>query len=140
MARTATWRNSAKFKPFYKSKAWRDVRSVVWDRAHGLCERCMGKGEVKPAEVVHHTTPLTEANVGDPDISLNPERLMALCHDCHTEVHQELGIGAMNGPLKEEPRVGFDSEGNVVRLRDVSFDGHSAMARFDMSDMGEGTW
>lgn len=111
-----TWRNSPKFKPFYKSAAWRKVRGFVWDRSHGLCERCAEKGIVKPADVVHHKVPLNEMNVGDPDISLNPERLIALCDECHTEVHQILGIGAMNGHPPEEPRVGFDSEGNVVRL------------------------
>lgn len=116
MGKTATWRDSAAFKPFYKSKAWRNVRGVVLDRSHGLCERCKERGEMKPADVVHHRIPLNELNVNDPDIALNPERLIALCHDCHTEVHQELGIGAMNGELVEEPRVGFDENGNVVRL------------------------
>jgi len=116
MAKTATWRSTPFAKPFYKSKAWQDVRSVVMDRSHGLCERCLERGEYKPADVVHHTTPLTEANMGDPEVSLNPDRLMALCHDCHTEVHQELGIGAMNGPMKEEFRVRFDANGNVVRI------------------------
>jgi 5-methylcytosine-specific restriction endonuclease McrA len=75
----------------------------------------MERGDVVPADVVHHKIPLTETNVSDPDISLNPERLIALCNDCHTEVHKQLGIGAMNGACIEEPRVGFDSEGNVVR-------------------------
>jgi len=112
----ATWRDSAKFKPFYKRKPWQDVRSFVLDRSHGLCERCLKKGIVRPADVVHHIIPLNESNVDDPSISLNPEKCMALCHCCHTEVHQELEIGALNGPRKEEPRVGFDSEGNVVKL------------------------
>ena len=116
MAKTATWRNTQYAKPFYRSKAWQDTRAFVWDRAHGLCERCMERGEVKAADVVHHMKPLTEANVNDPDVALNPDNLVALCHDCHTEVHQLLGIGAMNGRKLEEPRVGFDSEGNVVRL------------------------
>ena len=111
-----TWRDSEKFKPFYKSAAWKRVRGKVWDRAHGLCERCADKGEGKPAEVVHHRIPLNDFNVEDPDIALNPDRLVALCHGCHTEVHQLLGIGALNGHPPEEPRVGFDDEGNVVRL------------------------
>ena len=62
---------------------------------------------MKPADVVHHTIPLSPENMDDPDITLNPKRLVALCNDCHTEVHQELGIGAMNGN-KQKPRVGFD--------------------------------
>ena len=140
MAKSPTWRDSAQFKPFYKSRAWQDVRAFVWDRAHGLCERCMERGEMVPAEVVHHTTPLNEGNVGDPDVSLNPDRLVALCHDCHTEVHQHLGVGALNGPKREEPRVGFDSEGNVVELKVVSFDGHTALAYFDTSNLQDETW
>lgn len=116
MTRTATWRDTPFAKPFYRSKAWKGARELVMHRAHGLCERCAGRGEVKPADVVHHKVPLNEVNINDPDVALNPDRLMALCHDCHTEVHQELGIGAMNGRKVEEPRVRFDAEGNVVRL------------------------
>lgn len=116
MAKTATWRDTQFAKPFYRRKAWQDARAVVMDRAHGLCERCLEKDVVKPADVVHHVIPLTPENVDDPGVSLNPDKLQALCHDCHTEVHQQLGIGALNGRKAEEPRVGFDSEGNVVRL------------------------
>jgi 5-methylcytosine-specific restriction endonuclease McrA len=113
--RSPTWRNTPFAKPFYKSRAWQNVRGVVMDRSHGLCERCLEKGEVKPADVVHHKVPLTPLNMGDPAVSLNPDMCLALCNDCHTEVHRELGVGAMNG-IKDEPRVAFDSEGNVVRL------------------------
>lgn len=116
MAKTATWRNTPFAHKFYHSKAWQDIRAFVWDRANGLCERCMQNGEVKPADVVHHTIPLTAANMNDPDISLNADRLQALCHDCHTEIHKQLGVGALNGELVEKPRVGFDKEGNVIRL------------------------
>jgi len=89
---------------------------MVWSRAGGLCERCLKQGEVKPAEVVHHKTPLTPENVDDPAVSLNPDNLVALCHDCHTEAHRRLGTGAMNGRKVEEPRVRFDEEGNVVKI------------------------
>ena len=116
MARTATWRNTPFAHKFYHSRAWLNVRSMVWSRAGGLCERCLKQGEVKPAEVVHHKTPLTPENVDDPAVSLNPDNLVALCHDCHTEVHQHLGMGAMNGRKFEEPRVRFDEEGNVVKI------------------------
>lgn len=116
MTKTATWRNTPFAHRFYHSRAWEKVRSFVWDRAHGLCERCMEHGIVKPANVVHHTTPLTVENMDDPDVSLNPERLKALCNECHTEVHKQLGIGAFEAKREEEPsRVGFDSEGNVIK-------------------------
>lgn len=116
MTRTATWRNTPFAHKFYHSKAWREVREFVMDRAHGLCERCADKGEIKPADVVHHEIPLSPDNMNDPDIALNPEHLKALCDDCHTKVHQQLGIGAMNGRVKTKPRVTFDAEGNLVKL------------------------
>ena len=122
MAKKATWRNTPFAKKFYHSKAWSDVRMFVWNRAFGLCERCKERGEVKPAAVVHHIVPLSPQNVGDPDISLNPNRLLALCDECHTQVHQELGIGKLNWVVEEKPRVGFDKFGNVVKLREESFD------------------
>lgn len=122
MSKSPTWRKTPFAKPFYHSRAWQDVRSFVLDRAHGLCERCLEKGVYKPADVVHHKVPLSPENMNDPDIALNPERLIALCDDCHTEVHQELGIGAMNGPKPVKPRVGFDKFGNVVELREERLD------------------
>ena len=116
MGKTATWRNTPFAHKFYHSKGWQDVRKVVWDRSHGLCERCLEKGEMKPADVVHHRIPLTEQNMWDPEIALNPNRLVALCHECHTEEHKRLGVGALEQERVEKPRVGFDDEGNVVRL------------------------
>lgn len=116
MTKTATWRNTPFAKKFYHSKAWQNTRSLVWDRAHGMCERCLERGEVKPADVVHHKVPLSPDNMNDQNITLNPDNLIALCDECHTEVHQALGIGAMNGKQEETPRVRFDENGNVVRL------------------------
>jgi 5-methylcytosine-specific restriction endonuclease McrA len=115
MAKSPTWRNTPFAHSFYHSKAWQNVRAYVMDRAHGLCERCAERGELKPADVVHHVKPLSAENVGDPSVSLDPGNLVALCDECHTKVHQELGIGAMNGS-KEKPRVRFDAHGNVVKL------------------------
>ena len=119
MSKTATWRKTPFAHKFYHSKAWQDVRSFVWDRSHGLCEMCLEKGEYKPADVVHHKVPLSPSNMGDPDISLNPDRLVALCHDCHTEAHKELGVGVLESERAYEPRVGFDKFGNVVELKEI---------------------
>lgn len=116
MAKTATWRNTPFAHEFYHSKAWQDVRGFVMDRAHGLCEECAESGEIRPADVVHHEIPLSPDNMNDPDIALNPKHLKALCHDCHTEAHKKLGIGALNGAPEQKPRVTFDADGNVVKL------------------------
>lgn len=106
---------------FYKSSAWNKVREYVIRRDRGLCQRCLSKGEFKPGLIVHHEVPLTPYNINDPSVSLNAEKLVYLCFDCHEEVHEELGVGApfMKPKWKrelEKPRVGFDSEGNITRL------------------------
>lgn len=119
MSKAATWRKTPFAHKFYHSRAWQDVRGFVWDRAHGLCERCLEKGEYKPADVVHHKIPLSPMNMGDPDISLNPERLVALCHDCHSEAHKELGVGMLGSARPTARRVGFDKFGNVVELKEI---------------------
>lgn len=110
-----TWRDSPSAHRFYHSAAWTKVRKLVLDRAHGLCEDCIEAGDVTPADVVHHETPLNDENVNDPSISLNPEKLKALCHDCHTKAHKRLGVGALSRET-EKSRVGFDANGNLVKL------------------------
>lgn len=116
MTKTATWRNTPFAKRFYRSREWQMARELVLARSQGLCERCMEDGRLTPADVVHHRIPLSPENMADTRITLGPDNLMALCDECHTAVHQELGVGAMNGRKEEKPRVGFDKDGNVVRL------------------------
>lgn len=48
---------------------------------------CLKNGIYKAATLVHHIKPVTAENVHDPDITLNPENLMALCVDCHAAIH-----------------------------------------------------
>lgn len=112
-------------KAFYKSAAWEQTRAYVISRARGLCERCYAKGKLTPGRIVHHKEPLTPENINDPSVALNPDKLVYLCHECHEEVHEELGVGAPNmpGPARkaekelDKPRVGFDANGNIVKLR-----------------------
>jgi len=75
---------------FYNSKAWKDTRRNYKQSVGGLCERCLAKGIVTPAEVVHHKVPLTADNISDLSISLGWNNLQALCRQCHAEVHEEM--------------------------------------------------
>lgn len=74
-------------RSFYKSRAWEATRKVYLDRVNHLCERCLAKGLVVPARIVHHKIYLTEENYRDPSVSLNLENLEALCLDCHNAEH-----------------------------------------------------
>ena len=68
-----------------------------------LCERCLQRGKVVPADVVHHKIKITPQNINVPEITLNHENLMALCMPCHVDIHR-----------KHEKRWYIDPEGNVV--------------------------
>lgn len=91
---------------FYNSKAWKDARRNYKQSVGGLCERCLSKGIITPAEVVHHIKPLNERNIQDLSLSLGWDNLQALCRKCHGEVHQELC-----GVVK---RYTIDNQGKVV--------------------------
>ena len=75
-------------KAFYHSGAWVSCRNE-YIKAHSLCERCLRKGTITPAEIVHHLVELTPENINDPTITLNPDNLEAVCRQCHFDYHHE---------------------------------------------------
>lgn len=80
-------------------------------RDHHLCVKC---GAV--AEEVHHIIHLTEENINDQTITLNPENLQCLCKQCHFNEHKE---DKYNGLLKSkgitEYEYTFNAEGMLIR-------------------------
>ena len=95
---------------FYRSKAWQECRRAVWERQNGLCADCMERGELTPIDEVHHLVALTEENVGDPKVSLDPDRCVGLCRNCHNRRHEK-GYKRQGQPT----RVWFDEDGRPVR-------------------------
>lgn len=96
---------------FYQSRAWKQTRDNYKQSVGGLCERCLAKGIVTPAEIVHHKIPLTAENISDLNISLGWNNLQALCRQCHAEVHEDI-YAARSGK-----RYRIDKSGRVT-LRD----------------------
>ena len=92
---------------FYKSKEWGKCRES-YIKAHPLCEMCLEKGIITPAQIVHHKIHLTEDNYKDPTISLNHANLQSVCRDCHNKHHFK-----QNG----RRRWSFDEDGNL-QMRD----------------------
>lgn len=81
---------------FYHSKEWRSLTKNLRiertnDNGEVICEYC-GKPILKAYDCIgHHKTELTEENVNDYQISLNPENIM-LCHaSCHNRIHDKFG-------------------------------------------------
>ena len=77
-------------KTFYSSRAWKDARRNYKQSVGGLCEECLKKGIISPAEIVHHKVPLTDENVSDISISLSGDNLQALCRQCHAKAHEQM--------------------------------------------------
>ena len=88
---------------FYRGKAWRQLSKSFLMSKHYICERCG-----RPAEIAHHKIHLTAGNVLDPDISLNPGNLEALCMDCHNTEHFGTGGATAAGLV-------FDENGNIIQ-------------------------
>lgn len=81
---------------FYRSTEWRKFLSALkLERmnSEGVvpCEYC-GKPIVKAYDMIgHHKQELTEENVNDYSISLNPENVGFVHHRCHNYIHNKLG-------------------------------------------------
>jgi predicted kinase len=81
---------------FYRSKQWVDLlKQLKIERANEdgdiLCEYC-GKPIVKAYDCIgHHKEELTEDNVNDFNISLNPNNISFVHHKCHNYIHNKLG-------------------------------------------------
>lgn len=93
-------------RAFYDSPAWRSCRKGYLNSVNHLCERCLDKGLIVPAEMVHHKTELTPENINNPDITLSFENLQAVCRDCHASIHQ--GIEKRYKILSDGSVIGVD--------------------------------
>lgn len=97
-------------KSFYKSQSWKHARDAAWHRDAGLCVDCFKAGRITPAEEVHHITPLTPENIGNPNISLALSNLVSLCRLCHRARHE----GEHDAQRKRRYKI--DKNGNVTIL------------------------
>ncbi|URZ06478.1 HNH endonuclease [Clostridium felsineum] len=81
---------------FYASSKWRSLRfNLIMERSNSkgivICEKCK-KPILKPIDVHgHHKIELTPENVNDYSISLNPDNIELICHECHDKEHHRFG-------------------------------------------------
>lgn len=61
--------------------------------AHPCCQLCQQRGEITAATEVHHVRPVEDAfsRAERAQRMYDPHNLLALCHNCHVQVHVELG-------------------------------------------------
>lgn len=115
-------------KAFYNSKAWKQEREYILKRDRYLCQ-CAGCHAL--ATEVHHKKELTEDNVHNPMIALNPSNLMSVCSECHKRItkaeHRRKGkvdlpniVFDSNGyPIEPPPGVGQSLGGVADRERPI---------------------
>lgn len=86
---------------FYQSKAWINLlKQIKQERINTegniICAYC-GKPVVKAYDIIgHHKEELTEDNVNDLNVSLNPDNIDLVHHRCHNYIHNKLGYSISN--------------------------------------------
>jgi 5-methylcytosine-specific restriction endonuclease McrA len=75
---------------FYRSKEWEECRAAYLRSVGGLCEICLSRGLIVPAEIVHHKVHLDDDKVNDPEIALSFDNLQAVCRKCHGDLHRSV--------------------------------------------------
>jgi hypothetical protein len=81
---------------FYHSKQWQKLLDQIKherlnEDGNIICEYCE-KPIVRAYDIIgHHKVELTEENVNDFEVSLNPENIQLVHHRCHNYIHNKLG-------------------------------------------------
>lgn len=83
-------------KTFYKSSDWTNLLQVLkLERVNVngelICEYCHKPMLNKYDIIGHHKKELTESNVNDYNISLNPDNIMLIHFKCHNQIHERFG-------------------------------------------------
>ena len=78
---------------FYKSDQWESLRAQLMqertnEKGELICEYC-GKPITRKYDCIgHHETELTQDNVNDYEISLNPYNIKLIHFKCHNKIHK----------------------------------------------------
>lgn len=81
---------------FYQSKEWRKLLASLKierlnDEGELICEYC-GQPITRAYDIIgHHKIELTQENVNDYEISLNPDNVSFVHAKCHNYIHNKLG-------------------------------------------------
>ena len=112
---------------FYKSKKWEAFRKVVIEQrtdADGYvhCAIC-GKPILKPYDlVVHHKKELSEDNVADATVALNPDNVECVHFRCHNQIHERYGYNSTSASRNVKKHVyivyGSPCAGKTTWVRD----------------------
>ena len=83
---------------FYKSTKWESFRKLIIQQRTDQdgfihCAEC-GKPILQKYDlIVHHKQELSEANVNDAAVALNPDNVQCVCFRCHNKIHDRYTAG-----------------------------------------------
>lgn len=81
----------AVIKSFLASEAWQKFRLLIISQRSLRCEHC-GNIVARVRDLtLHHIIELTPENVHDVMISLNPDNVLVVHHECHNQIHKRFG-------------------------------------------------
>lgn len=85
------YQKTDEIRKIYNSAKWVNLRRAYMMQ-HPLCERCLSNDLVKPTEEIHHIKPISmgTTELEMKELALNPNNLIALCKECHHQIHREL--------------------------------------------------
>jgi hypothetical protein len=87
----------AVLKSFYASERWQRFRMALIAERGPVCQKCH-RVIGNPIDcTLHHIKELTPENVNDVTISLKPDNIMIVCHDCHDREHHRFGHQSDHG-------------------------------------------
>lgn len=88
------------YQRLLNSPRWREVKTQVWRRANGLCERCIREGKaagvpegyITPGVDCHHIKSVESGRtvMEMEQLCYNPANIELLCVPCHIKTHQEM--------------------------------------------------
>lgn len=95
--------HSRQYTQIMNSKRWRELRAKTL-RERPYCERCKASGRLTPSKAVHHIKPIESGHsyAEYERLAYDPENLQALCHQCHSDIHKEMGSHSKEGRIKRQ--------------------------------------
>lgn len=104
---------------FYCRKDYLDLAQACKIKSGGVCAKCGGVFDISELRP-HHKVELTLDNIDDVNVTLNPDNIEVLCHDCHNAAHKRFGyaVGAKHVYLVYgSPCAGKTTHVNSVATR-----------------------
>ena len=117
--------STKKLQAFYKSGKWESLINQLRLERMGedgalLCEHC-GRPIVHKYDCIgHHITELTDSNVDDYNISLNPANISLVHFRCHNEIHKRFGYTEAREPQHVYIVYGAPCSGKADWVKDVA--------------------